>query len=148
MARLKENRIELCFQSASFARRAKLTGFYFLESIHLYSTQMFLRLTIVILHPNIWDFDRELPQLRCTELIKNSVSLLATTSRGNTPLQSIHLPATLPHSAHELTANLLFCLWTTLFSCKCRPANLVFNWSSIGGASCKNFPLSVARIQY
>ena len=41
------------------------------------------------------------------------------------------LSATLPRYAHELTENLVFCSWTTLSSCKCRPANLIFNRSSV-----------------
>ena len=65
-----------------------------------------------------------------------SVSLPAATSKGNTPSQNTCLSATLPRCAQELTANLLFCSRATLFSRKCRPANLVFNWSSFAKLKC------------
>ena len=54
-----------------------------------------------------------------------------TTLKGNAPSQTLVWPATLPRCARELTANLVFCSWATLFGCKCRPANFVFNWSSV-----------------
>ncbi len=76
-------------------------------------------------------FPQEFPQLRLSELIEYSVGLPAATSKGNTRSQNTCLSATLPRCARELTANLVFCSWATLFSCKCRPANLIFNWSSV-----------------
>ncbi len=61
----------------------------------------------------------------------NSVVVPAATSKGNTTSQNTHLSVTLPRCTHEVTANLVFCSWATLFSCKCRLANLIFNWSYV-----------------
>jgi len=51
--------------------------------------------------------------------------------KGNAPSQNTHLSAILPCCAREFTLNLVYCSWATLLSCKCRPANLIFNWSSV-----------------
>jgi len=45
----------------------------------------------------------------------------------NPHLQNTRLYATLPSYARELIANLMFCFWAALFSCKCKSVNLIFN---------------------
>ncbi len=71
----------------------------------------FLRFTIAFLPPNLWN-------PRCNLKVQ-------------TPFQNTHLSSTLSCCAHELTANLMFSSWATLYCCKSRPANLIFNWSSV-----------------
>ena len=98
-------------------------------------------------------FFRACPQWRLSELIAHSVCRPAT-SKDNAPSQTLVWSATLPRCARELTANLVFCSWATLFGCKCRPANFMFNWSSVHLHSPlrerteENLPLCAVRIHY
>ncbi len=73
---------------------------------------------------------RSSPNWGCQSLLKTQLACLLQPQRA-TPSQNTYLSATLPCCARELTANLVFCSWATFFSCKCRPANLIFNWSSV-----------------